>query len=281
MKIGESKAILEAMGGEQGGDAVDVAQAEDETDDGLRSDGVKAGGRRIVEHDGRTGDQGAGDRDAATHAAGEFGGKQVAGVAKFDEAEDFFDARSDLVFVETIFLETVGDVFTDCEGVEEGTFLEDKADLAAGSEKFGFGQVGDVLVENAYGARIGAEETCREFEKKSFAGAGFAEEDDGFALLGGERDTTKNFAFGKTEADIVEFNGSLAGVCESCRETAGIGFHERSEKLISEIEREFREKGVRDDDKDGGDNDGLGGGADDALRAAADVEALIAAHRGN
>src|SRR5260370_12771030 len=61
MKIGKSEAVLEAMGGEQGGDAIDVAEAKDEADDGLRGDRVETGGRRIVEDDWGGGDEGAGD----------------------------------------------------------------------------------------------------------------------------------------------------------------------------------------------------------------------------
>src|SRR6267154_1085439 len=93
MKIGKSEAVLEAMGGEQGGDAIDVTKAKDEADDGLRGDRVETGGRRIVQDDGRASDERAGDGDAAAHATREFGRKRVNGVGEFDEMEDFFDAR--------------------------------------------------------------------------------------------------------------------------------------------------------------------------------------------
>jgi len=69
MEIGESEAVLEAVGGKQGGDAIHIAKTKDEADDGLRRDGVEAGSWGIVENDGRLGDKGARDGNAAAHAA--------------------------------------------------------------------------------------------------------------------------------------------------------------------------------------------------------------------
>src|SRR5580704_10958682 len=123
------------MSGKQGGDAIDVAQTKDEADDGLRRDGVEASRWRIVEDDGRTSDEGAGDGDAAPHPAGEFGRKRVDGVGQFDEAEDFLNERLDLIIAEAIFVEAVGDVFADGEGVEERAFLEDETNLARSEER--------------------------------------------------------------------------------------------------------------------------------------------------
>jgi hypothetical protein len=280
MKIGEGEAVLEAMGGEQGGDAVDVAQAEDEADDGLRGDRVEPRGGRVVENDGGMGDEGTSDSDTTTHTAGEFGRKHVAGVAEFDEAEDFVHAGSDFVFVNAIFVKAVGDIFADGEGVEQCAFLEDETDLAARREQFGLGQAGDVLAENTDAAGIGAKESGSKLEQKSLTGAGLAEKDYGFAFLSGEGDTAKNFTFLKAKADIGEFDGSVADCGESCRQAAGGEIHERSEKLIGEVESDFREKSVGNDDEDGRDDDSLGGGPADALRAATDIQTLVAADGG-
>src|SRR5208282_3317879 len=74
MEIGERKAVLQALRGEQGGDAVNVAQAQDERGDGLRGDGVEARGRRIIEQDGRTVNDRAGDGHTAAHASGKLRG---------------------------------------------------------------------------------------------------------------------------------------------------------------------------------------------------------------
>ena len=47
------------------------------------------------------------------------------------------------------------------------------------------------------------------------------------------------------------------------------------EDLVRKEEREFGEESVGDDDEDARDDDGLGGGAADALRAATNGEALV------
>src|SRR5258708_12048067 len=88
MKIGKSEAVLEAMGGEQGGDAIDVAKAKDETDDGLRGDRVETGGGGIVGDDGGGGGERAGGGDGAAHATPEFGRKRVNGGGGLEENKD-------------------------------------------------------------------------------------------------------------------------------------------------------------------------------------------------
>jgi len=131
-------------------------------------------------------------------------------VSELHEAENFTDARFDFVGVDAIFVKAIGDVFTDGEGVKESAFLEDETDLAADAEKFGFRDAGNVLTENADAAGIGTQEAGSEFEEKSFASAGFTEEDNGFALLGGKSDAAEDFTFVKTEPDIIEFNSGFA-----------------------------------------------------------------------
>src|SRR5262249_11523817 len=101
------------MRGEQRGNAIDIAEAKDEGDDGLRGDGVESGCGRIVEHDLRSADESARDGDAATHAAGEFGWEEIERVLEFDESQDFSHALVDFGFVNLVFAETVGDVVGD------------------------------------------------------------------------------------------------------------------------------------------------------------------------
>src|SRR5215470_5221312 len=60
-EICQRHSVLQAVGCEQRRYTVSVAQAQDERDDGLRSYGIKPGRGRIVEDDGRTGDQGPGN----------------------------------------------------------------------------------------------------------------------------------------------------------------------------------------------------------------------------
>ena len=263
-----------------GGDAVDVAQAKDQRDDGLRGDGIEAGGGRIVENDGRPSDQGAGDGDATAHAAGEFGRQHVDGVLEFDEAKDFLHLRRDVFFVGAIFEQTIGDIFADGEGIEERAFLENKTNLAAELQEFLFRFAGNVLAKSLHGAAIGSEQAGGNFQGKGFAGAGFAEQDESFTGLRGKGKTTKNRAFVETDPDVVELDGERSAV-RSGRQGVGMreGVHER-QSLSAKIECEFREEGVGDDDHHGRDDDGLGGGAADSLRTTADVQALITAYGG-
>ena len=147
----ESEAVLQAVSGEQRGDAVNIAEAEDEGDDGLRSDGIEAGGGRIVEDDLRASDQSASDRDAAAHSSGKLGGEHVDGVFEFDELQNFEDAGLDFAFVDLIFAEAVGNVVSDGHGIEQGAFLKDKADLTTKREEVMFRHGGDFVAEDTDG----------------------------------------------------------------------------------------------------------------------------------
>src|SRR5260370_20492267 len=85
MKIGKSEAVLEAMGGEQGGDTIDVAKAKDEADDGLRGDRVETGGRGNVEGGGGGGGERAGGGEAGGAGppkVGREGGHRVGGCGR-------------------------------------------------------------------------------------------------------------------------------------------------------------------------------------------------------
>src|SRR5882672_5286841 len=150
MEISKSKAVLESMSGEERGDAVDIAEAENERDDGLRGHGVETGRGRIVENDGRASDESTGDGNAAAHAAREFGGNEIDGVFEFDEAENLADVWLDFVGIGAVFEEAIGDVFGDGHRIEERAFLKDKADFAAEVEEFTFGHAGEILSEDSY-----------------------------------------------------------------------------------------------------------------------------------
>src|ERR1700676_801710 len=192
------------MGSEHGGDAVNIAEAQDERDDGLRGDGIEAGGRRIVEHDRRLVDEGARDGDPAAHAAGQFRWKHIESVLEFDEAQDFADAAVDFLFGHFVFVEAVGDVVGYGHGVEERTLLKDKTDAAAEGQQVPLVHRGDWLVEDANAAGGRAHESGGQFEGEGFAGAGFAEEHQRFAVFYGEFHALENFAFGKADAYGIE-----------------------------------------------------------------------------
>ena len=173
-KIGEAKGVLHAMGGEERTYVLQIAAAEDERDDGLRSDGIEASGGRIVEDHGRTIYQGAGDGNAAAHSAGKLGGIFFEGLLELDEAECFADALVDFGFVHGFLAEAEGNVVRDGEGIEERAFLEDEADLAAEIQQLGFGHFAYVVAHDEDLAGIGMNEASGEAHDQGLAGAGFA-----------------------------------------------------------------------------------------------------------
>ena len=130
---GEEEGVLQAMGDQQRRGMGDVALLDDEFDDGGGGDGVEAAGGGVVEDQVGLGDDGAGDGDAAPHASGEFGRELLDGVFELDELERFDHAVVSLFFRDAIFVEAVGDVVFNGEGVEEGGLLEDHADAARGA----------------------------------------------------------------------------------------------------------------------------------------------------
>jgi hypothetical protein len=203
-EIGKREAILHSMRSEESGYTVNVAEAKDERDDGLRRDGIEAGGGRIVENDLGAADECASDGDAAAHAAGEFGGEQVEGVFEFDELQDFADALIDFRFVDAIFAETVRDVVGDGHGIEERAFLEDKADLAAEVEEIDFGHGRDFVAEDTDSALRRMQEASGEFEGECFAGSGFAKEDHGFAREDFKGEAVEDVAFVEAETHVLK-----------------------------------------------------------------------------
>jgi hypothetical protein len=210
-EIGESKTILQSMGGKERGDAVDIAQAKNESDDGLRSDGVESSGGGIVQNNFGMVDESASDGDATTHAAGEFRRKHVDGVIEFDELENFLDARLDFFFGETIFGQAKGHVFADGQGIEESAFLKNETDPATKIIEILLGGVGDAKAENVNITAIGTHQADGEFESERLTGAGFAKEDKGFAMLGGERDSAKDVAFSEAEMNVMKIDDGLTG----------------------------------------------------------------------
>ena len=79
--------------------------------------------------------------------------------------EGFHDAFVSLFFRDVLFVEAIGDVVFDGEGVEEGGLLEDHADARAKLEEVGLAHAGDVLAEDADGAGVGSDEAVGELHE--------------------------------------------------------------------------------------------------------------------
>ena len=104
------------------------------------------------------------------------------------------DALVGLFFGDLLFVEAVGHVVFDGEGVEERGFLKDHADARAQLEEIGLAHAGDVLAEDANGAGVGPNEAIGQLHQNGFSAAGRAEDDAGFAALDGEGDVLRGRA---------------------------------------------------------------------------------------
>lgn len=279
----ESEGVLEAVGDEQRGGVGDVALLDDEVDDGGGGDGVEAAGGGVVEDEVGLGDDGAGDGDAAAHAAGELGRELVDGLGELDELEDLSDAVADIFFGDVGLKKTVTDVVFDREGVEEGRLLEDHADAGAELVEIVFGHGGDILTEDADGAGVGLEEAVGELHEYGFATACWAKNDAGFGRLDSEGDVAEDYLFVEGEGDVLEGDDGLAGGRKNCGGLGqGLGHGVFGEKLAAEdADHESGDEEVDDDDEDRGDDDGLGGGFADALGATGGVETEVTSYGGD
>ena len=72
------------------------------------------------------------------------------------------------------------------------------------ASKVPFGHGGNFLAEDVDGSAGRFEQAGGELERESFAGAGFAEQHQSFALRNGEGDAAQNIAFVKSHVDVVE-----------------------------------------------------------------------------
>ena len=81
--------VLQAMRDHQGTGLIHVALFHDQFHDGGRGHGIQPAGGRIVEQRFGLGDDGAGNRHPAAHAARKFRGKHVHGVFQFHESQRF------------------------------------------------------------------------------------------------------------------------------------------------------------------------------------------------
>ena len=245
---GHDEGVLEAVGDDERGGVLDVALLHDELDDGGGGDGVEAAGGGVVEDEVGAGDDGAGDGDAAAHASGELGGVLGDGGFEFDEFEGFDYAAVGLFGGDVLFVEAIGYVVFDVEGVEEGGLLEDHADLRAELVEVALGHGGDLLAEDADGAGVGAEEAIGELEQDGFSGAGGAEDDEGLAAVDGEGDVFENDFLVEGEGDVFEDDDG-AGVGGDGGSGLGEGFgHGRL--AAEDTDHGAGDQQVDDDDED-------------------------------
>jgi hypothetical protein len=103
---------------------------------------------------------------------------------------------------------------------------------------------GDAIAKDFDLATVGTKETSGHFESESFAGAGFTEEDQGFARLSGKGDPAENVAVGEANVDIGKLDNGLAVGKRGGRGRNEGMIHGVSEYFFRKIERELGEESV-------------------------------------
>ena len=183
----------EVVGDEEVAEAEAVLQVKQEVDDlGLHGD-VEGGDGFVGDDEIGAECEGAGDADALALAAGEFVGVAVGGgLGEADHVEEFGDAAGAFGAGEAAFdVERFGDGVADAHAGVEGAVgvLEDELEAVAdGGEVLGSVGAGDGLVEEGDVTGGGGDEADEEAAGGGFAGAGFADEAEGFAGCDGEAD---------------------------------------------------------------------------------------------
>ena len=221
--IGDVVDAGHVVGDDDGSDLEVVFESADEVIDGIGDDGVEAGGGFIVEDAFGVPDDGAGEADAFTHAAGEFDGHFVEVFFEFDDAEGFADAFFEFfVVADAGFVEGEGDVLGDVHGIEEGAVLEEDAEFAADGAELAFFHVRDIGAVDGDGALIGLEEADEMFEEDAFSTATGADEDGALAAGDSEVDALEDVLVSEGFMDVVDLEevtvgGRVAGLGVSGR----------------------------------------------------------------
>src|SRR5262249_10309194 len=96
------------------------------------------------------------------------------------------------------------DVFFDRQGVEQGTFLEEHADLHPDAEKLSFPFRRDVLPEYKDLSGLRLYQAHRRFQQYGFAAAGGSENDSRLSLAGLKRDVDQRLVIVEGDADVLE-----------------------------------------------------------------------------
>ncbi len=198
---------------------VNIALLDDQLNNRGGSDGIEAAGGRIIEQKLGIVDQRARDGDAATHSAGEAGGKEGEGLFQADEAQRVLNALIDFFVRHLLLNQLVAYIVADGERIKERALLKDHAGACAHRNECAFRQAGDGLTEDCHSAGVRLDEAVGGFEQNAFADAGRAEKDACFAGGNGEADVFEDgWAVKK---DTVMLRNSRTGAVDCGADSTG------------------------------------------------------------
>ena len=261
--IGDLAGACHVVGDGDGGGAEALHAIDDELVDDVGHDGIKAGGGFVEEDDFGIGGDGAGQPHALLHAAGKLRRKEFANFGIEADLAEFFDGNFFCFAARHVAAldQAEGDIFPDGQGVKKRAALKQHAEAAQVFIAAYAFQAGDFLAAHLDGAGIGAEDSEDAFQHDGFSGAGAADHHQRMAFRHGKRNAVQHMLGTEALVNILQDNVTLS--------------HRSLRK------QQIGEGEVGGENEDGGGDDGIGGGAAHALRAAPGIEAVVAAHDGD
>ena len=174
-------------------------------------DGVESAERLVHEENGRIGGKGASDADTLTLAAGEFVRSAIAVFCRFqtDERKELVDASGSVGGIPFFEEGDERDVLGNREMGEKTCVLNYIADAPAQTDGVPIGG-GAAADDDLAGG--GNEKAIDKFQKRGFAAAAAAQEDEGLAGSDGEADVVNNRVRDptvKTVCHILELNSTV------------------------------------------------------------------------
>ncbi len=213
--VADFEGALDVVVGDEDGFSEGVFELADFALEVFDGDGIDAGEGFVEEDEGGVGDEGAGDFEFASFAAGEGDGFLVAG---FGEAELFHEAGGFFAALEGGFaggFEDGEEVLFDGHALEDGRFLGEVAHAFAGA--LIHGELGDVEAVEHDLAAVGDDHSHDHAEGGGFAGAVAAEEADDFAVSDFKGDLVNDGASGVAFDQVGGFEEDHAGCSEGGR----------------------------------------------------------------
>ena len=166
--MGHVDGLLDVVGDEEDAGFGLGPEGKDVVDDLAPGEGVERGEGLVEQQQLGAGDQGAGERGAHGHAAGELGGLEAGGLGQADAGEGGVGGLAGLCDRAPGEAQGQGDVGAGGEPGREGRSLEHHADLAGSG----------VTTDLAGGGRL---ETGEQAQRRGLAAAGRADEGGDFA----------------------------------------------------------------------------------------------------
>ena len=134
----------------------------------------------------------------------------------------------------------------------------------------------DLVAQNVDGPAVRLQQSEREFQDESLAGAALSQQDLGLARLEGERDLLQDGLAFEADADLFEDYG-LAPAGRAERLVLSCWAYQLGDHHV----QESRQEEVEHQDEHAGGNHRLGSGASHALGAAARAQSVVAADGGD